>query len=132
MAVNDTIADMLAAIKNGQGARMAYVQIPASKLRGNVLNVLAEEGYIRGFTAEKSERGLPQFKVELKYYEGQPVIQKLRKVSTPGRRVYKAVSDLQRYYNGLGVTILSTSKGVMSDTKARQEQVGGEVLCQVF
>lgn len=132
MSVNDSIADMLAAIRNGQSARLAYVQIPASRLRRSVLDVLVEEGYLRGYTDEKSERGLPQLKVELKYHEGLPVIQKMEKVSTPGRRVYTSIGDLKQFFNGLGVTILSTSKGVMADYKARQNAVGGEILCRVF
>lgn len=132
MAVNDTVSDLITTIRNGQGARMAYVVVPASNLRKGVLTVLSEEGYIRGYTDEKSERGLPQFKVELKYYEGQPVIQKIEKISKPGRRVYSQVGKLPRYYNGLGITILSTSKGVLSDNQARQQQVGGEILCRVF
>lgn len=132
MAVNDSVSDLITTIRNGQGARMAYVQVPASNLRKGVLAVLTEEGYIRGYTDEKSARGLPEFKVELKYYEGQPVIQKIEKISKPGRRVYSQVGKLPRYYNGLGITILSTSKGVLSDTQARQQQVGGEILCRVF
>lgn len=132
MAVNDSIADMLASIRNGQGARLAYIQIPASRLRASVLDVLVEEGYLRGYTAEKSERGLPQFKVELKYHEGLPVIQKMEKVSTPGRRVYTSIRELKQFFNGLGITILSTSKGVMADYKARQNAVGGEILCRIF
>jgi small subunit ribosomal protein S8 len=132
MAVNDTIADMLSAIRNGQSARLAYVQIPASRQRKAVLDVLVEEGYLRGYADEKSERGLPQLKVELKYHDGLPVIQKLDKVSTPGRRAYTSIADLKQFFNGLGITILSTSKGVMADYKARQQLVGGEILCRVF
>lgn len=132
MSVNDTIADMLSAIRNGQSARLAYVQIPDSRLRRSVLDVLVEEGYLRGYTQEKNERGLPEVKVELKYHEGLPVIQKIEKVSTPGRRVYTSIDKLKEFFNGLGITILSTSKGVMADYKARQQQVGGEILCRVF
>lgn len=132
MSVNDSIADMLAAIRNGQSARLAYVQIPASRLRRSVLDVLVEEGYLRGYADEQNERGLPQLKVELKYHEGLPVIQKVEKVSTPGRRVYTSISELKQFFNGLGITILSTSKGVMADYKARQQSVGGEILCRVF
>ena len=132
MSVNDSIADMLAAIRNGQSARLAYVQIPASRLRRSVLDVLVEEGYLRGYADEQTERGLPQLKVELKYHEGLPVIQKVEKVSTPGRRVYTSIGELKQFFNGLGITILSTSKGVMADYKARQQSVGGEILCRVF
>ena len=132
MSVNDSIADMLAAIRNGQSARLAYVQIPASRLRRSVLDVLVEEGYLRGYADEQTERGLPQLKVELKYHEGLPVIQKVEKVSTPGRRVYTSSGELKQFFNGLGITILSTSKGVMADYKARQQSVGGEILCRVF
>ena len=132
MSVNDSIAYMLAAIRNGQSARLAYVQIPASRLRRSVLDVLVEEGYLRGYADEQTERGLPQLKVELKYHEGLPVIQKVEKVSTPGRRVYTSIGELKQFFNGLGITILSTSKGVMADYKARQQSVGGEILCRVF
>jgi small subunit ribosomal protein S8 len=132
MSVNDSIADMLAAIRNGQSARLAYVQIPASRLRRSVLDVLVEEGYLRGYADEQTERGLPQLKVELKYHDGLPVIQKVEKVSTPGRRVYTSIGELKQFFNGLGITILSTSKGVMADYKARQQSVGGEILCRVF
>ena len=132
MSVNDSIADMLAAVRNGQNARLAYVQIPASRLRRSVLDVLVKEGYLRGYSDEKSARGLPELKVELKYHDGLPVIQKMEKVSTPGRRVYTSIRDLKQFFNGLGVTILSTSKVVMADSEARQQSVGGEVLCRVF
>ena len=132
MAVNDSIADMLSAIRNGQSARLAYIQIPASRLRRSVLDVLVEEGYLRGYADEQTERGLPQLKVELKYHEGMPVIQKVEKVSTPGRRVYTSIRELKQFFNGLGITILSTSKGVMADYKARQQSLGGEILCRVF
>ncbi|MGX9353029.1 30S ribosomal protein S8 [Shimia sp. W99] len=129
--MNDPIGDMLTRIRNGQLRGKSTVSTPASKLRGWVLDVLADEGYIRGY--EKSEEnGHPAFEISLKYYEGAPVIRELKRVSTPGRRVYMNVNDIPVVRQGLGVSIVSTSKGVMSDASARSNNVGGEVLCTVF
>ena len=129
--VNDPISDMLARIKNAQGRNKSKVIIPPSKLRERVLEVLAKEGYIRGFaTVEKD--GKSEIEVELKYFDGAPVIKQLTRVSKPGRRVYASVDTLPYVFNGLGISILSTPKGVMSDQDARAQNVGGEVLCTVF
>ncbi len=132
MSMTDPIGDMLTRIRNGQQARKSAVLSPASKLRENVLNVLQREGYIRGFSRADFERGKSELSIELKYHEGQPVIRYIQRVSKPGRRVYSSIRDLPRVANGLGISILSTPKGVMSDTEARDENVGGEVICQVF
>ncbi|WP_084863646.1 30S ribosomal protein S8 [Salibaculum halophilum] len=129
--MNDPIGDMLTRIRNGQLRGKSTVSTPASKLRAWVLDVLADEGYIRGY--EKTEaKGHPAFEISLKYYEGTPVIRELARVSTPGRRVYMGAKDIPQVRQGLGVSIVSTSKGVMSDANARAAKVGGEVLCQVF
>ena len=130
--MNDPIADMLTRIRNGQMRGKSTVSTPASKLRGWVLDVLADEGYIRGYEATKDERGHPAFEISLKYYEGTPVIREVKRVSKPGRRVYMGVQDIPSVRQGLGVSIVSTSKGVMSDANARAAKVGGEVLCTVF
>ena len=132
MTMTDPISDMLTRIRNGQRANKAAVASPASKLRANVLEVLQREGYIRGYTLENGESGLPQIRIELKYHEGEPVIRELHRVSKPGRRVYSKIKDLQRVYNGLGISILSTPRGVLSDGEARAANVGGEVLCTGF
>ena len=130
--MTDPLADMLTRIRNGQQARKTSVMTPASRLRGSVLDVLEREGYIRGYAAAESDTGKPAFSIELKYQEGQPVIAELQRVSKPGRRVYAGIKDLPRYYGGLGISILSTPRGVLSDNEARQQNVGGEVLCRVF
>ncbi|KQI67115.1 SSU ribosomal protein S8P [Loktanella sp. DSM 29012] len=130
--MNDPIGDMLTRIRNGQMRGKASVETPASKLRGWVLDVLADEGYIRGYEKKDGKDGHPAFSIELKYYEGTPVIQEVKRVSKPGRRVYMAVNDLPSVRQGLGVSIVSTPKGVMSDANARAANVGGEVLCTVF
>jgi small subunit ribosomal protein S8 len=132
MAMSDPLADMLTRIRNGQRARQAVVAAPASNFRANVLEVLKREGYIRGFTREQVRPGIAQLKIELKYVDGEPVIRELARVSKPGRRVYSRISDLPRIYNGLGISILSTPRGVLSDNEARAAEVGGEVLCRVF
>jgi small subunit ribosomal protein S8 len=134
MTMSDPLGDMLTRIRNGQGARKAVVSSPASKLRSNVLDVLKREGYIRGFTTSPSEKTLNahELAIELKYYEGEPVIRQIKRVSKPGRRVYAKIADLPRVFNGLGIAILSTPQGVMSDNEARVAKVGGEVLCHVF
>ena len=130
--MTDPVADMLTRIRNGQQARKSAVMSPASKLRGAVLDVLQREGYIRGYAAAESDTGKPAFSIELKYHEGRPVIAELRRISKPGRRVYSGIKDLPRHYGGLGISILSTPRGVLSDNEARQQNVGGEVLCRVF
>jgi len=129
--VNDPISDMLTRIRNASMRSKSKVSIPPSKLRERVLEVLAKEGYIRGFaTIEKD--GKSEIEVELKYFDGAPVIKEMTRVSKPGRRVYASVDTLPSVFNGLGISILSTPKGVMSDSDARAQNVGGEVLCTVF
>ena len=132
MAVSDPLGDMLTRIRNAQMRSRPKVATPASKLRARVLDVLREEGYIRGYAEIEYGGGKTEFEIELKYYDGAPVIREIKRVSTPGRRVYSSVQDLPTIANGLGVAILSTPKGVMSDTRARAENVGGEILCSVF
>jgi small subunit ribosomal protein S8 len=132
MALSDPLGDMLTRIRNGQRARMNAVDSPASRLRVNVLEVLKREGYIRGFAQEEVRPGVASLKIELKYHEGEPVIRSIDRVSKPGRRVYSKIADLPRVYNGLGISILSTPRGVLSDNEARAQNVGGEVLCRVF
>jgi small subunit ribosomal protein S8 len=132
MTMSDPLGDMLTRIRNGQRARQAVVTLPASKLRANVLEVLKREGYIRGFTSEYVRAGVAGIKIELKYVDGEPVIREIARVSKPGRRIYSGIVDLPRFYSGLGIAILSTPQGVMSDNEARAAKVGGEVLCQVF
>jgi small subunit ribosomal protein S8 len=130
MSLSDPLGDMLTRIRNGQAANKPSVSSPASKLRVNVLEVLCREGYIRGYNRADGPQG--DLSIELKYHNGTPVIRQLRRVSRPGRRVYSGVKDLPRVYNGLGIAILSTPRGVMSDAEAREAHVGGEVLCTVF
>jgi small subunit ribosomal protein S8 len=132
MTLSDPLGDMLTRIRNAQMRSRPKVSTPASKLRARVLDVLREEGYIRGYAEIEYGGGKTEFEIELKYYEGSPVIRDIKRVSTPGRRVYSSVQDLPTIANGLGVAILSTPKGVMSDTRARAENVGGEILCSVF
>ena len=132
MSVTDPLGDMLTRIRNGQRARQAVVASPASKLRANVLEVLQREGYIRGYSQAPVRTGVAELHIELKYVDGEPVIREISRVSKPGRRVYSKISDLPRVYNGLGISILSTPRGVMSDNEARAAKVGGEVLCRVF
>jgi len=130
--MNDPIGDMLTRIRNAQMRRRPKVSTPASNMRARVLDVLTEEGYIRGY-ARVEQKGIEaEFEIELKYYNGQPAIREIQRVSTPGRRVYSPVKDLKNVRNGLGVAILSTPKGVMSDSRAREENVGGEIICNVF
>ena len=131
MNISDPLGDMLTRIRNAQMRGMTKVVTPASKLRVRVLDVLAHEGYIRGY-AEIEKDGHKSLEIELKYYEGQPVISEIKRISKPGRRVYSSVSDIPLVRNGLGISILSTSQGVMSDNAARAKDVGGEVLCRVF
>ena len=123
---------MLTRIRNAQRARHSSCLAPASKLRANVLDVLRREGFIRGFEAHELRPGVAQLRIELKYNEGEPVIKEIARVSKPGRRVYSKIKELPRVYAGLGVSILSTPRGVMSDAEARAANVGGEVLCRVF
>jgi small subunit ribosomal protein S8 len=132
MSINDPLGDMLTRIRNAQMRRRPKVSSPSSKLRARVLDVLADEGYIRGYTEVEHKNGLKELEIELKYANGQPAIREISRVSKPGRRVYSPVKDLETVANGLGVAILSTPKGVMSDSRAREENVGGEVLCNVF
>lgn len=132
MAMTDPLGDMLTRIRNGQHARKTVVVSPASKLRSNVLEVLKREGYIRGYSQHDVRPGVVELHIELKYHEGQPVIRDISRVSKPGRRVYSKIADLPKVSNGLGISILSTPRGVMSDAEARTQNVGGEVLCQVF
>jgi small subunit ribosomal protein S8 len=132
MSVNDPIGDMLARIRNSSMRGKTSVRTPASKIRKWVLDVLQGEGYIRGYSEVTSERGLHEIDIELKYLDGAPVIRELRRISTPGRRVYAGVKDMPQVRQGLGVAIVSTPKGVMSDVQARSANVGGEVLCTVF
>jgi small subunit ribosomal protein S8 len=131
--MNDPLGDMLTRIRNAQLRHKSTVRTPASKVRAWVLDVLQNEGYIRGYERViNHDSGHPELEISLKYYEGEPVIKDLKRVSTPGRRVYASVGDIPEVRQGLGVSIVSTSRGVMSDAAARQANVGGEVLCQVF
>ena len=130
--MNDPLGDMLTRIRNAQQRRRPKVSSPASKLRARVLDVLVDEGYIRGYTRVDHKNGLSEFDIELKYANGQPAIRDIKRISKPGRRVYSPVTELTTVANGLGVAILSTPKGVMSDARAREENVGGEILCNVF
>ena len=132
MSFNDPLSDMIARIKNAAMRKRSKVSTPASKLRGRVLDVLETEGYIRGYALVEEPGRHPEFEIELKYFDGAPVIAEISRVSKPGRRVYSAIGDLKPVKNGLGISILSTSKGVMSDQAARAENVGGEVLCRVY
>lgn len=132
MAMNDPIGDMLTRIRNAQLRRRPKVSTPASNMRARVLDVLTEEGYIRGYARVEQKGVEAEFEIELKYYNGQPAIREIERVSKPGRRVYSPVKDLKNVRNGLGVAILSTPKGVMSDSRAREENVGGEIICNVF
>ncbi|WP_108482926.1 30S ribosomal protein S8 [Oceaniglobus ichthyenteri] len=130
--MNDPIGDMLTRIRNSQMRGKSTVLTPASKLRAWVLDVLADEGYIRGYEKATGKDGHPALEISLKYYEGTPVIREIKRVSTPGRRVYMGAENLPSVRQGLGVSIVSTSRGVMSDANARSANIGGEVLCTVF
>ncbi len=131
MAVTDPQGDLLTRIRNGQRARKDSVLTPASKLRARVLDVLQREGYIRGYSEEQMGPAAG-IRIELKYFEGQPAIKHVARVSKPGRRIYSGAQDLPRVRNGLGITIVSTPRGVLSDAEAREQNVGGEVLAEVF
>jgi small subunit ribosomal protein S8 len=132
MSMNDPVGDMLTRIRNAQMRKKSNVSTPASKLRGWVLDVLKSEGYIRGYESVVGKDGKPAIEVSLKYFDGEPVIKELRRISTPGRRVYANVKEIPFVRQGLGVAIVSTPKGVMSDGQARATNVGGEILCTVF
>lgn len=132
MAMTDPVGDLLTRIRNGQLRGLGKIKSPNSRLRARVLDVLKEEGFIRDYTEVQLSTGKREIEIELKYHEGQPVIRELKRVSTPGRRVYTSVKDLKPHRQGLGVSIVSTPQGVMTDTHAREKNVGGEVLCQVF
>lgn len=132
MALNDPVGDMLTRIRNSSMRKRTSVVTPGSKLRARVLDVLQAEGYIRGYSSVEHGDGKSELLIELKYFDGEPAIKKIDRVSKPGRRVYASVEALPRVYNGLGVSILSTSQGVMADHEARDKNVGGEVLCTVF
>lgn len=132
MAITDPIGDLLSRIRNGQIRGKSKVTSPNSRLRTSLLDVLQSEGFIRGYAEVEFKDGLKQLEIELKYHEGRPVIRELKRVSTPGRRVYASVKELKPHRQGLGVSIVSTPQGVMTDSAAREKNVGGEVLCQVF
>jgi small subunit ribosomal protein S8 len=132
MAITDPIGDLLTRLRNGQMRGLAKINCPASKLRARLLDVLQTEGYIRGYAEVEYKNTIKQFEIELKYHEGRPVIRELTRISKPGRRVYQSVKELKPHRAGLGIAILSTPQGVMSDNDAREKNVGGEVLCQVF
>jgi small subunit ribosomal protein S8 len=132
MALTDPLGDLITRIRNAQMRNKSKVSTPGSKLRARVLDVLKTEGYIRGYSMVEDANGRTEFEVELKYFDGAPVIREISRVSKPGRRVYASVKALPRINNGLGVAILSTPKGVMADHEARDHNVGGEILCTVF
>jgi small subunit ribosomal protein S8 len=132
MSMTDPLGDMLTRIRNGQRAGKSAVTAPAAKLHSRVLDVLQREGFIRGYSEHDVRVGVRELKIELKYHEGEPVIREISRVSKPGRRVYSKIKDLPRVYNGLGISILSTPQGVVSDAEARSQHVGGEVLCRVL
>ncbi len=132
MSMHDPLSDMLTRIRNAQRVKKSEVVTPASRLRENVLEVLKREGYILGYEKSNVRAGIDELRIQLKYFEGASVITKIVRVSTPGRRVYSGVNELPRVYIGLGISVISTPKGVMSDSEARKANVGGEILCQVF
>jgi small subunit ribosomal protein S8 len=132
MAITDPIGDLLTRIRNGQLRGLGKVRSPNSRQRVRVLDVLQSEGFIRGYAEVEFKNGRRELEVELKYHEGRPVIRELKRISTPGRRVYASVKELRPHRSGLGVSIVSTPQGVMTDTNAREKNVGGEILCHVF
>jgi small subunit ribosomal protein S8 len=132
MTMSDPLGDMLTRIRNGQRAHKSAIESPSSRFRSNVLEVLQREGFIRGYSETELKTGISELRIELKYHEGEPVIREIHRVSKPGRRVYSKIKDLPSVYNGLGISILSTPQGVLSDSEARAANVGGEVLCTVF
>jgi len=132
MSMTDPLGDLFSRIRNAQMRNKSKVSTPGSKMRARVLEVLKNEGYIRGYASVEHKDGRSEFEIELKYFDGAPVIREIERVSKPGRRVYASVRALPRINNGLGVAILSTPKGVMADHEARDQNVGGEILCTVF
>ena len=132
MTLTDPIGDMFSRIRNGQMRSLISVNIPSSNFRRNILEILKNEGFIKDYYIEKSENNKINLKVNLKYYEGMPVIKEIKRISKPGRRVYSRATSIPKVMNGLGLAILSTPKGVMSDVEARKNNVGGEIICRVF
>ena len=132
MVVTDTIADMLTTIRNGLVLSKKFVNTPSSKLKLNILKILQEEGYIKSFKEDEIKKGIKEIKIMLSYVNGEPSIKLISRISKPGRRVYSKIKDLPSYFKGYGVTIVSTSKGIMTDKKARISNLSGEILCQVF
>jgi len=132
MTLTDPIGDMFSRIRNGQMRSLNSIEIPSSNFRKNILEILKKEGYIKDYYIEKSENNKINLKINLKYYEGDPVIKEIKRISKPGRRVYSRVNSIPKVMNGLGLAILSTPKGIMSDTEARKNNVGGEIICRVF
>ncbi|PJB69003.1 MAG: 30S ribosomal protein S8 [Alphaproteobacteria bacterium CG_4_9_14_3_um_filter_47_13] len=132
MTMSDPLGDMLTRIRNGLHAGKTKIRVPASKHKASVLDVLVSGGYIRGYNIIDLGNNKTEIEIEAKYDTGEPVIREIKRISKPGRRVYYAANDVPRFYNGLGVTIVSTSRGVMADHEAREQNVGGEILCQVF
>ena len=132
MTLTDPIGDMFSRIRNGQMRSLNSVNIPSSNFRQNILKILKNEGYINDYFIDKSEKNKINLKINLKYYDGDPVIKEIKRISKPGRRVYSRANSIPRVMNGLGLAILSTPKGVMSDTEARKQNLGGEIICRVF
>ena len=132
MTLTDPIGDMFARIRNGQMRSLNSINVPSSNFRRNILEILKNEGFIKDFYIEKSENNKINLKINLKYFEGNPVIKEIKRISKPGRRVYSRANSIPRVMNGLGLAILSTPKGVMSDTEARKNNIGGEIICRVF
>ena len=132
MSLTDPIGDMFSRIRNGQMRLLSSINVPASNFRLQILEVLKSEGYISNFFVEKKENNKKNLKVDLKYYEGNPVIKEIKRISKPGRRIYSRANSIPKIQNGLGVAIISTPKGVMSDNEARKNNIGGEIICRVF
>ncbi len=132
MSFNDATSDMIATIRNGQQARIAEVTVVSNYLNKSVLEVLKSEGFINDYAEEEIRKGIKKLNVNLKYFQGQPVIKQIKRISKPGRRVYSQIANLKKNFNGLGLSIVSTSKGVLPDHEARKLNVGGEVICEVF
>ena len=132
MTLTDPIGDMFSRIRNGQMRSLSSVDIPSSNFRQNILRILKDEGFIKDYYIEKSENNKISLKINLKYYEGDPVIKEIKRISKPGRRVYSRANSIPKILNGLGMAIISTSQGVMSDMEARKNNVGGEIICKVF
>ena len=132
MTLTDPIGDMFSRIRNGQMRSLHSIDVPSSNFRRNILEILKNEGFIKDYYIEKSENNKINLKVNLKYYEGDPVIKEIKRISKPGRRVYSRATSIPRVMNGLGLAILSTPKGVMTDTEARKNNIGGEIICRIF